>query len=68
MDRAQTQNDRKLVSERGKDVSPNICERCNDSGTIAVSVYFPMSYRGPGPVPEDARGVTDRACDVCGGR
>lgn len=32
-----------------------------------VSVYYPMNYRYSGPVPDDANGVTERACDECGG-
>ena len=43
------------------------CEHCNGSGEVAVSIYFPMSYLGPGPVPESARGVTSRKCDECNG-
>ena len=39
-----------------------VCERCNDSGTIAISTAH-LTYRGPGPVPEDARGVCEVVCD-----
>lgn len=45
-----------------------MCDRCGGSGEVAVSVYYPMSYVGAGPVPEDARGVVGRVCDECGGR
>ncbi len=43
------------------------CPRCNGSGTIACSIYFPCGYVAPGPVPEDARGVYEAKCDECGG-
>ena len=43
------------------------CEHCNGSGEVAVSIYSPMSYMGPGPVPEHARSVTSRRCDECNG-
>lgn len=39
------------------------CERCNDSGLIAVRNHYPMTYVCPGPVPEDARNVTEAFCD-----
>lgn len=43
------------------------CHRCAGSGEIAVSTVYPMSYRGPGPVPDTARGVVGVSCDECGG-
>ena len=43
------------------------CERCNGSGLIGCHNVFPCSYVGPGPVPEDARGVYETRCDECGG-
>jgi hypothetical protein len=43
------------------------CHRCNGTGEIARSVHYPMAYRGPGPVPDDARGVTAAKCDRCDG-
>lgn len=44
-----------------------ICRHCDGSGLIARSYQFPLAYRGPGPVPEDARHVYEDTCDVCGG-
>ena len=38
------------------------CERCKDSGTIALSATN-SSYRGAGPVPDYARGVYEGYCD-----
>jgi len=43
------------------------CKRCRGSGVIGVRNNFRASYVGPGPVPEDARGVTDATCDECRG-
>jgi hypothetical protein len=43
------------------------CERCNGSGEVARSIYFPCSYVGPGPVPDYARGVAPAKCERCGG-
>jgi len=54
-------------SAAAADLAHAKCDRCNGSGYIAISVYFPMNYRGPGPVPEDAKGVTERVCDECSG-
>lgn len=44
------------------------CERCDGSGFIVERNTFPMSYVGPGPAPDYARGVTDSRCDECHGR
>lgn len=41
------------------------CARCNDSGEIGVRNDFRASYVGPGPVPDDARGVVSAKCDEC---
>lgn len=41
------------------------CKRCNGSGEIARRTTYPLSYVGPGPVPEDARNVCGVTCDVC---
>ena len=43
------------------------CDRCNDSGTIACRSRD-GSYRCPGPVPDDARGVFESYCDCAIGR
>lgn len=43
------------------------CERCDGSGEIARSIYFPCSYVSAGPVPDHARGVSGAKCDGCGG-
>lgn len=43
-----------------------ICERCNGSGEVALSSAN-LSYRGPGPVPDDAKGVCAVTCDKCRG-
>ena len=43
------------------------CRRCRGSGEIAYRNTFPMTETGPGPVPEDARGVTARKCPACNG-
>lgn len=48
--------------------SKSKCERCNGSGEIAVSIYFPCGYVGPGPVPDYATGVVASRCDECLGR
>ncbi len=40
------------------------CERCNDTGIIAVRSRD-CSYVGPGPVPEYARGVAEGDCWDC---
>lgn len=42
------------------------CTHCNGSGTIGCSSYS-LQYIGPGPVPEDARGVVGLECDECQG-
>ena len=42
------------------------CERCAGSGEVAMSSAH-LTYRGPGPVPEYARGVVGVRCDACGG-
>ena len=44
---------------------PQDCRRCNGSGEIAVSIYT-LAER-PGPVPDDARGVTAQTCPDCHG-
>ena len=41
------------------------CDRCNDTGWIAVRNSYPMSYVGPGPCPDYATGVCDAPCDRC---
>lgn len=41
------------------------CKRCNGSGEIARRTTYPLSYVGPGPVPEDARNVCGVTCDEC---
>jgi hypothetical protein len=43
------------------------CPRCNGSGEIAISVRLPCKYIGPGPVPEDARGIAAAPCGKCNG-
>ena len=43
------------------------CEHCKGSGLIGWRNTFPASYVGPGPVPEDARGVYETQCDECSG-
>lgn len=40
------------------------CSRCQGSGTIALWARN-LLYAGPGPVPEDARGVCEAWCDGC---
>jgi hypothetical protein len=42
------------------------CEHCAGSGEVALSSST-LSYRGPGPVPDYARGVIGARCDQCGG-
>ena len=42
-----------------------MCDRCNGTGEIAVRIAYPMSYVGPGPVPDDARGICSATCDRC---
>jgi len=42
------------------------CERCNQSGEIAVSAATGL-YRCAGPVPDNARGVLGMTCDECHG-
>jgi hypothetical protein len=44
-----------------------VCERCNGSGVIGRSIYYPMAYVGPGPVPDYAQGVCEATCDECQG-
>ena len=44
-----------------------VCERCAGSGLIGCRTTFPCSYVGPGPVPEEARGVYETKCDECRG-
>lgn len=51
---------------RGEDGETDPCERCNDSGYIAVHVNS-GAYIAPGPVPETARHVVEIECDRCGG-
>ena len=46
-------------------MSDFICDKCEDSGLIGVRNTFPMSYVGPGPVPDDARGVCEVRCSYC---
>lgn len=43
------------------------CPRCDGSGEIAVRTTYPMSEVGPGPAPEDARGVCATPCPDCAG-
>lgn len=43
------------------------CERCVGSGEIGLRNNFHPSYVGPGPVPDDARGVFAARCDECRG-
>lgn len=43
------------------------CERCDGSGEIARSIYFPCGFVAAGPVSEHARGVAASKCDLCGG-
>ncbi|WP_425404593.1 hypothetical protein [Hwanghaeella sp.] len=43
------------------------CTHCNGTGEIARRTTFPMSYVGPGPVPEDALSVVAATCDECRG-
>lgn len=43
------------------------CTFCNGSGEVAVRTNHPMSYAGPGPVPDDARGVEGVTCWCCKG-
>ena len=38
------------------------CLRCNDSGTIGINNHS-LNYIGPGPVPEDAKGICEVFCD-----
>lgn len=40
------------------------CERCRDSGEVAISAATGR-YRGPGPVPDRARGVVGVDCTYC---
>ena len=42
-----------------------ICRTCNDSQTVARSNRYPMTIIGPGPVPDDARGVVEARCPDC---
>ena len=42
------------------------CSRCDGTGTIGVRSSS-LSYIGPGPVPDDARGVAEVKCDRCRG-
>jgi len=42
-----------------------VCERCNGTGLIGRRNVYPLAYVGPGPVPEDARGVFEAECDYC---
>ena len=44
------------------------CERCNGTGEIGRRTTFPLSYIGPGPVPEDATNAFAAKCDECDGR
>ena len=53
------------LEEHGQ--SPAPCPQCNDTGLVALSTRT-MSYRGPGPVPDDARGVCESYCDCPIGR
>lgn len=43
------------------------CERCAGSGVIGLRNTFPMTYVGPGPVPDCARNITETKCDACYG-
>jgi DnaJ-class molecular chaperone len=43
------------------------CPRCNGSGEIARRNGFSQTEVGPGPVPEDARGVYGAKCPGCDG-
>ena len=43
-----------------------ICTRCGQSGEIALKTSN-LRYVGPGPVPDDARGICSVTCDRCGG-
>jgi hypothetical protein len=49
----------------GDDESEEHCDRCDDTGWIAVRNSYPMSYVGPGPCPDYATGVCDAPCDRC---
>lgn len=40
------------------------CERCNDTGEVACRVTT-LTVIGPGPVPEDAKGIAGFPCDKC---
>lgn len=40
------------------------CEKCNGSGEVAVNSRTCL-YVAPGPVPEDAKGVTRSTCFYC---
>lgn len=46
---------------------PIECKRCNGSGEIGLRNNLRSAYVGPGPVPEDARGVYPATCDECRG-
>lgn len=40
------------------------CRKCNDTGLIAIRAAD-CRYVGPGPVPEDARGIAEGRCFDC---
>ena len=42
------------------------CKRCAGSGSIGIRTSS-ASYVGPGPVPEDARGICEIDCLACCG-
>lgn len=56
-----------LIEQEDEDDMPTECRRCNGSGEIAVGTSAGMPYKGPGPVPDDARKVVGITCDKCGG-
>ena len=41
------------------------CHTCNDTGTVARRTSYPMTIVGPGPVPDDAKGVVEDRCPDC---
>ena len=43
------------------------CYRCNGSGEIVRRAAYPMTFVGPGAVPDDTPGVVGETCDNCGG-
>jgi hypothetical protein len=45
----------------------NECVRCDGTGIVGRRNRYPYSYVGPGPVPEEARGVSEWTCDPCNG-